>query len=94
MSITRQNIHKHELIGQNAKIITTKDPGCIGLKGKIVDETKKTIKIEVSGKEKTLQKNGTVLTLRIENQDVKLDLSALRLRPEDRIKKAKSKAVT
>jgi len=94
MRITKQNIHKHELIGQNATIIATKDPGCIGLKGKIVDETKNTIKIKVSGKEKTLQKDGTVLTLKIEDHDVNLDLSALRLRPEDRIKKAKSKAVT
>jgi ribonuclease P protein subunit POP4 len=93
MSITKKNIHMHELLGLSARIIDTPDKGCIGLKGRIVDETKNTLKIETSGKEKILQKKGTVLAVKIGNDEVNIDASRLRYRPEDRIKKAKKRAI-
>lgn len=93
MSITKQNIHKHELLGLSASIIASADKGCIGLKGRIVDETKNTFKMEASGGEKILPKKGTVLTLEIGTDEVNIDASALRYRPEDRIKKARKRAI-
>lgn len=94
MSITKNNIHKHELIGLSAKVISSSDSSLKGISGKIVNETKKTLRIEVDGKEKVLLKKGTVLLLNIKNQEIKLNVSHLTFRPEDRIKKAKSKMVT
>ena len=94
MSITRQNIHKHELLGLSAHILSSSDKRWIGLKGKIVDETKNTFKIETSGREKIIPKKGTVLALKIGRDEVRIDASHLRFRPEDRIKKAKKRAVT
>lgn len=94
MSITKQNIHKHELLGLSARIIETPDKGCIGLTGRIVDETKNTFKIETPGKEKILQKKGTIIAVKIGNDEVNIDVSKLRYRPEDRIKKARRKMVT
>jgi ribonuclease P protein subunit POP4 len=94
MSITKQNIHRHELIGLDAQVIDTPDKGCIGLKGRIVDETKNTFKLEAAGKEKILQKKGTVLVLKIGDQEVNIDASKLKFKPEDRVKKAKKSSVT
>ncbi|UCG68347.1 MAG: ribonuclease P protein subunit [Thermoplasmata archaeon] len=94
MSITRQNIHKHELLGLSAQIISSTDKRWIGLKGKIVDETKNTFKIETSKREKIIPKKGTVLALEIGGDEVRIDASYMRFRPEDRIKKAKKRAVT
>jgi ribonuclease P protein subunit POP4 len=94
MSITKQNIHKHEFLGQNVTIIASTDKGCIGLKVKIVDETKNTFKVEGCGREKILPKKGTVFALRIGNDEFNIDVSKLRYRPEDRIKKARRKMVT
>ena len=56
MSITKNNIHKHELIGLSAKVISSSDSSLKGISGKIVNETKKTLRIEVDGKEKVLLK--------------------------------------
>jgi ribonuclease P protein subunit POP4 len=92
MNLIKGNIHKHELIGLYVKVQDSYDEGLIGLEGRIVDETKNTFKIEILGSEKTIPKNGTHLSVRIANEDVRIDASKLRFRPEDRIKKARKKA--
>jgi ribonuclease P protein subunit POP4 len=92
MNLRKENIHKHELIGLYAKIQDSYDKSCIGIEGRIIDETKNTFKIETRGYEKTIPKDGTTLTVRILNEDVGIDASKLRFRPEDRIKKARKKA--
>jgi ribonuclease P protein subunit POP4 len=92
MNLRKENIHKHELIGLYAKIQDSYDKGIIGIEGRIIDETKNTFKTEIRGYEKTIQKDGTLLSVRIANEDVGIDASKLRFRPEDRIKKARRKA--
>jgi len=94
MSITRNNIHKHELIGQNIRIVTSSDSRWNGISAKIVDETKNTLKIDINGNEKVLQKKGCEFTMKIGGESVKINASRITFRPEDRIKKAKKKAVT
>ncbi len=89
MSRVKENIHKHEFIGLNAHIIDCTDKGLVGVEGRIVDETKNTFKLETSGAEKILPKKGTVLALKIGDDQVEIDTSRLRYRPEDRIKKAR-----
>lgn len=94
MSITRNNIHKHEFIGQNIRIVTSSDSRWNGISAKIVDETKNTLKIDINGNEKILQKKGCEFTMKIGGENVKINASRITFRPEDRIKKAKKKAVT
>ncbi|UCF09012.1 MAG: ribonuclease P protein subunit [Thermoplasmata archaeon] len=94
MNRTRHNIHRHELIGLNAHIIQSTDETHVNLKGKIVDETKNTLTIEVSKAEKKIPKEGTVIAVGLGDEVVQIDTTKLTYRPEDRIKKASKRAVT
>lgn len=93
MTVSKQNIHKHELMGLTTRIVDMTDKRWIETTGRIVDETKNTFKIEISSEEKIIQKKGTVLAVKIGGKEVKIDASMLRYRPEDRIKKARKRAV-
>lgn len=88
MSITRHNLHKHELIGLSARILKARDPSHMDMAGRIIDETKNTIVLDSSGTERRVPKKGTVLKIDIQGRSVNIDLSVLSFRPEDRIKKA------
>lgn len=69
---------KHELIGSEAEIIGSKNSTLIGIKGKIIDETKNTITIQ---NKKILKSH---ITLKIKNQVIQgKDLVG---KPEDRLK--------
>jgi RNase P/RNase MRP subunit p29 len=95
MNATKNNIHMHEFIGNDVQILSSSDGRFDGKSVKIVDETKNTLKISLEGKERTIPKKGTVLSMRIGNEDIRINTSDLMFRPEDRIKKArKKKAVT
>ncbi len=94
MNITKQNIHKHELIGLYTRIVKSTDKRWVETEGRIVDETKNTLRIDISGQEKTFQKKGTMLSVKIGEHEVNIDASMLRYRPEDRIKRARKRAVT
>lgn len=62
--------------------------GHIGLRGKVVDETRNTIKISDGGVVKTLPKDSVTLELQLPGDClVRLGGSLLVGRPEDRVKK-------
>ena len=46
MPITPYNLVRHELCGLSAKVEKSTDPTQKGLKGTVIDETYKTLKIE------------------------------------------------
>jgi ribonuclease P protein subunit POP4 len=94
MSITKNNIHKHELIGMTAIVKSASDKGHVDMKGRIVDETKNTLTLEIAGSEKMLPKKGTVLTVELKGGPVNVDCGRLTYRPEDRIKKLSSRRMT
>ncbi|MGL4669145.1 MAG: ribonuclease P protein component 1 [Methanobacteriaceae archaeon] len=50
--LNSSNIFRHELIGLYVKVIESSNKSLIGIKGKVIDETKKTIKIVVMGNSK------------------------------------------
>jgi ribonuclease P protein subunit POP4 len=93
MNISKNNIYKHEFLNQYITVVSQTDKNWEGVSGKIVDETKNTFIIEVEGKEKVLPKKKTVLALKIKGEEVNIDASRLTFRPEDRIKKAKKRAL-
>ena len=74
--------YPHELIGQEIEIIDSKNKSNLHLKGKVVDETKYTIKITFQGKTKTLMKDNIVFKLK----DKIIEGKTITKRPEERIK--------
>jgi ribonuclease P protein subunit POP4 len=71
---------KKELIGETIEIIGSKNKTLIGVKGKIVEETKNTITLD---NEKKILKSHIVLKI----GDEVVDGKTIKKRPEDRIKK-------
>lgn len=82
-----RNIIRHELIGLEAEIVKAKNPSLVGIKGKIIDETRNTIIIRQGKKMKRILKEHAVFNIRVENKIVQLDGKLLVGRPEERIKK-------
>ncbi|MEM2943330.1 MAG: ribonuclease P protein subunit [Methanomassiliicoccales archaeon] len=78
---------KAEFIGLEVEVTSSHHPGYISMKGKIVDETKNTFRIQKNGKEKVVPKVGNEFTFTVENQKIKIRGDEIRFRPEDRIKK-------
>jgi ribonuclease P protein subunit POP4 len=89
MPINERNIVRHELIGLEVKIAKSTDPTQKGVKGKVIDETYNTIKIETKeGKEKIIPKGNSIFIFTLPNKTkVQVDGKLLISRPEDRIKK-------
>lgn len=79
-----KKVYPHELIGLEIKVEDSKNKSDLNLQGKIVDETKYTLKIIHQGKIKTLMKNNITFKLKKNNQTFQgKDLTK---RPEERIK--------
>jgi len=91
--ITPQNIFRHELVGLEVEVASSSHVGFKGIKGKVVDETRKTIKIEdEEGNEKIIPKNQAIFHFKLPDgktpgKKVEIDGKILVARPEDRIKK-------
>lgn len=73
----------YELVGETAEVISSQNKSNLGIKGKIIDETKMTIKINQSGKTRTLMKNNIVIRL---GSGKTISGKELVGRPEERIK--------
>lgn len=84
---TPKNIIRHELIGLQCEVIGTSNKSQLGIKGKVVDETMKTVVI--SGRR--VPKQGTTFRVELDGKKVRIDGNCLVSRPEDRIKKKISK---
>ena len=89
MPINPYNLIRHELIGLRVEIKESSDPTIVGLKGRVVDETYNTFKIECEdGKERTVIKKTCVFIFILPTGErVEVDGKLLVARPEDRIKK-------
>jgi ribonuclease P protein subunit POP4 len=85
--ITSQNITAHEWIGLKVKITKSTDPTLQGLEGIVRDETMNTFTVEAKEKLVKVQKQKTTFRAELPNENVEVDGSLLRFRPEDRVKK-------
>lgn len=74
----------YELIGEEMEVVSSTNPGNAGVKGKIVDETKFTLKIHTLKGIKVLFKRNIVFRLGKKNQI--LEGKDLVKRPEERLK--------
>jgi len=90
--ITPQNVVRHELIGLHGKIVQATNPANIGVEGKIVDESYKTLVIETRKGDKRIFKDAVTLQLKLpDGKKVEIVGSLLTARPWDRIKKKLAK---
>ena len=80
-----RNILRHELIGLDCTVTEAKNKSLVGIRGKIVDETMKTI--VMGEKKKRIAKQGTKFQMTVADKKVIIEGNLLVARPEDRIKK-------
>tara|TARA_B100000315_G_C13999883_1_gene329655 strand:+ start:195 stop:452 length:258 start_codon:yes stop_codon:yes gene_type:complete len=81
--MVRKTTFPHELVGQEIEVVDSTNPDTLGIKGKVVDETRSTLKVEMEGKIKTLLKNAIKIKL---SDGMIIDGTSINKRPEDRIK--------
>ena len=81
-----KEIERHELIGLVCEVIDAKNKNLIGLKGKVINETKSTIKVQQKEKSKIILKNQVTLEFTINNKKIQIKGEKLVKRPEERIK--------
>lgn len=84
--ISKENILCHELIGLKARVTKSVDKNKIGLKGKIIDETRNTFVLETAKGEKVLPKKEVWLELSLGQEKVEVEGERLCLKPEARTK--------
>ncbi|MGB9659768.1 MAG: ribonuclease P protein component 1 [Nitrososphaerales archaeon] len=88
MKITPTTIKFHELIGLEARIVESSNPNIKNLLGKVVDETKNTLKLYVKDNIKIIPKTCSAFIFNLPNDiKVKIHGSLLIGRPEDRLEK-------
>ncbi|MBN2111529.1 ribonuclease P protein subunit [Candidatus Woesearchaeota archaeon] len=77
---------KDEIIGKNIKIIGSKNKPNTGIEGKVIDETKNTLKIKTKNGTKTVIKQNITFTIKIGENEYKIKGEEIRASPEERIK--------
>lgn len=89
IAITPQNILRHELVGLEVEIIHSLHGDLIGIKGRVVNETRNTLTIEDGeGTEKIIPKGSTTFEFTLpDGVTIELKGEIIVSRPEDRIKK-------
>lgn len=80
----KKTVFPHELIGEEVRVIKATNPSLVDVTGKVVDETKATLRVLQDGMIKTLLKNAIVLKLLRTGKII--DGKTLMKRPEDRLK--------
>jgi ribonuclease P protein subunit POP4 len=86
--ITPNNIFRHELIGLPVKVVCSTHEGFNGIEGKVVDETKNTIRVETEEIVKIIPKGVATFHFYLPDGNVvEIEGKIIIARPEDRIKK-------
>ena len=90
--ITEENILKHEWVGLNIEIIDSCNKTHKGIKGKIIDETKKMIVILTEKGIKKIPKKEIIFKLYLPHNETKIIKGVnVVFSPEERVKKVKNK---
>lgn len=83
----RRSVARLELIGLEARVVNSSDPGLIGLAGRIVDETRNMLVVECAGGDKMVPKAAAVLRITLPSgEEIEVDGAEIVARPEERIK--------
>ncbi len=82
----RNELIKHELIGRNIEIIDSTNKANIGLKGKVLDETKHLLIIDTSKGIKKVPKTGNLFQIQYLGEKINIKGELLFGAPAERIK--------
>ncbi|MBT6044950.1 ribonuclease P protein subunit, partial [Candidatus Woesearchaeota archaeon] len=82
-----RDIPRLELIGKELEVIDADNPTLIGIKGKVIDETKNMLIIETNNETKKLVKKQVTIKTKIEGKTITIEGEVLQGRPEERLKK-------
>lgn len=77
----------HEWIGLNVEVVNSTNQSEVGIKGRVVDETKNTLKISTEKGLKTVIKKGRVFRVKFAGKLIDVSGDLINFRPEERIKK-------
>jgi len=83
--ITRDNITMHELIGMNTEISNSSNPHIVGLKGKIVDETKSMITLSTAKGMKSISNSNNEWKFTVDGKEIIVNGSRIAKRSSDRL---------
>jgi len=87
MKVTPE-IVQDEFIGLKAKVAKSANPDCVGIEGRVIDETRNTFVLAQNGREKRVIKETSVFHFAYpDGTIVEIDGKVLVGRPEDRIKR-------
>ncbi|MEM2906374.1 MAG: ribonuclease P protein component 1 [Candidatus Bathyarchaeia archaeon] len=86
--VDSSNVLRHELVGLRLRVVKSRNRTSLGLKGKVLDETRNTLLVGTSkGSRRVLKKGATFeFTLR-DGGSMRVDGELLLGRPEDRLVK-------
>ena len=84
--ISPRNVLRHEMIGLDVLVTCASNPGHVGVRGRIIDETRNTLVILTERGEKRIPKRFSVFRFRLPGGTaVDVDGSSLEMQPERRI---------
>ncbi len=84
-----KEILSDELIGLEVEVVECSDSTKIGIQGKVIDETLKTLVLETERGNKTIAKKDCIFCFDYKKQAIYVEGKMLQSRPENRIKKAR-----
>lgn len=86
---SRGDLKRHELIGLEVEITDSTHPGYIGIRGRVVDETRRMLVIDAGGADKKVPKGACVFEFVDGGQRERIVGSEIEFKPEDRVKRVK-----
>jgi len=88
VNLNPESLARHELIGLQVRVDTSSDPGQVGLKAQVVDETRNMFLLETKARVLRIAKKNTGLIFTLpDGRDVRVCGSILVSQPENRISK-------
>jgi ribonuclease P protein subunit POP4 len=83
------DFRRREFIGLEVEVLDSTCPEYIGIRGRVVDETRNTLKIEQQGRERTVPKDCCEFRFDEAGKAHVVSGKDIKFRPEDRIKKVR-----
>jgi ribonuclease P protein subunit POP4 len=83
-----EDLRRGELIGLEARVTMSSSRALVGMRGKIIDETKNILVLRTAGGDKKIPKITSAFLITLPNgKEVKVNGTQILGRPEDRIRK-------
>ncbi len=86
MAITKKNVMQQELIGLSATVVQSKNAANVGISGKIINETQKTLVIRDKENKRVFKSNITIDVVLPSGETARVEGKDIAKRPWERIK--------